>query len=128
MKKSVNIEQAYKIWRKEKKNKNNFSDIALTKIADDGNRFEGVVRVPTMSGKCVLVFRKSLERKDTCFITLNVIDESADLENRNVSVRDKDGSILLSGRVTRGKLTGRTHNLDTVDYSFMTVLPEEDMS
>jgi len=109
--------------------KNNFlsqyTDIALPKVAfSQKNLFDTITQIDSSSGLYNLTLRNNLEQPDSCLITLNVLLDKQELENQQLIVRDKNRKVLLSGQVIQGELSGWLHQLDDVDISAITIMPE----
>ena len=100
-------------------------DIALSKVAGGGDKFGEVTRITSQSGKYLITFRKDLEEPDSCLVTLNVLDESTDFEDRKVVIRAKNGKRLLEGKIFQGELSGWIKGLDDIDISFTSIIMRE---
>jgi len=102
-----------------------FTDIFLPKAASSTkNFFDSVTKIDSLSGKYCLTFRKNLEDSDSCLITLNVLNDTHELENQRISVRDKKHTVLLSGPIYQGELSGWFKGIDEIDFTSITIIPE----
>lgn len=72
-------------------------------------------------GRYRLSLLPNIDHPGSALLTLEVLEKAAQLEGLRLTVRDRGGSVLVSGVIHQGRMAKPVDNVDAVDLSIWTV-------
>jgi hypothetical protein len=106
-------EEFHKMYLTQKKTE--FLDIALPQLAGVKSH-SPFMKIDTEGGKYTIIIRQSLKEQNKGIITIELAPNLREkAEGERITLKDRQGRILLEGTVVNGQVSQKIEHLDNID-------------